>query len=47
MIKAQEITFVSNSHNKVFVKPESMQVLNKVSGAMIKECTSGFQSFAG
>ena len=35
MIKAQEITFVSNSHNKVFAKPESMQILNKALGTNI------------
>ena len=47
MIKAQEITFFSNSHILFFVQQESMQVLNKVSGAIIKEGNSGFQSFAG
>jgi len=47
MIKAQEITFVSNSQNKVFTKPESMQVLNRLPSSIVKESAGGFQSFVG
>jgi len=47
MIKAQEITFVSNSQNKVFSKPESMQVLNRLPSSIVKESAVGVQSFVG
>lgn len=46
MIKAQEITFVASSQNKVLSKPESVQIF-KAPGSISKQNSIGFQSFTG